>query len=176
MSTVTEVTADMPSRFRLAAPSRLEIHAEREVQRFLVTSSGGYFPILAALPSGRLVACVREGDFHVGQRGRLAAVLSDDGGESWGYPISIDPRGPDDRNAAFGALPDGTLLCAFYRFQQYVNGVYQWSPETTVDVLLSRSSDGGETWSPAAPVESLAGQRFSAFGRMVVLSDGAILL
>ena len=164
------------SRFRVEADSPLEIYRQRPARRFIVTTSGGYFPILAVLPTGRVVACVRTDDFHVGQRGRLSAVLSDDGGESWSYAIPIDPQGPDDRNAAVGVLPDGSLLCAFYRADCYENGSYQGDRGRPFGVVLSRSADGGETWSAAEPIPSLAARHFSAFGRIAVLPNGDLLL
>ena len=165
------------SRFRLEAPSPLEIHREQPAQRFLVLAAGGYWPVLSLLPSGRVVAVLRTDDFHLGQRGRLAAVVSDDGGESWSYPFHIDPRGPDDRNPSVGLAGDGTLLCAFYRADCYENGVYQRAPERRAfDVVLSRSIDGGETWSAAEPIESLVGQRRGVFGRIAPTSSGQLLL
>ena len=108
----TGTDAWMKSRFRQVAPGTLEIHRERAVERFLVVNAGGYWPVMNVLENGRVVIVARTDDFHLGQRGRLASFVSDDGGESWSYPYYIDPRGPDDRNPAFGVTPDGgTAVC-----------------------------------------------------------------
>ncbi len=164
------------SRFRQVAPGTLEIHRERAVERFLVVNAGGYWPVMNVLPNGRVVIVARTDDFHLGQRGRLAAFVSDDGGESWSYPFYIDPRGPDDRNPAFGVTPDGILLCAFYRADCYENGVYGRESGRPFDVVLSRSTDGGETWSTAEPIASVVGESGGVFGRTVITGDGDLLM
>ena len=164
------------SRFQQVAPATLEIHRERAAKRFLVVNAGGYWPVLTLLPTGRLVIVCRTDDFHLGQRGRLAAVVSDDGGESWSYPFYIDPRGPDDRNPAVGVTPDGVLLCAFYRANCYENGVYNRTHHRPFDVVLSQSEDGGETWSGAKPIAAVAGENGGVFGRISVTPDGDLLI
>ena len=165
-----------PPRFRLSNAGTLEVHEERPAERFLV-APGAYHPKLTLHPSGRLVVMFREGDFHFGQRARVCVSLSDDGGESWSYSIPIDPRGPDEKLPAIGALPDGTLLASFVRQEGYFeNGRRRLPPPRVVDCLLSRSVDGGETWSRAEPIESLRGQPYGGFGRIVVTPGGDALL
>ena len=166
----------MQSRFRQVAPGTLEIHRERAVERFLVVNAGGYWPVMNVLPNGRVVIVARTDDFHLGQRGRLASFVSDDGGESWSYPFYIDPRGPDDRNPAFGVTPDGVLLCAFYRADCYENGVYGRERGRPFPVVLSRSEDGGDTWSSAEPIASVVGESGGVFGRITITADGDLLM
>jgi len=70
----------------------LEIHRERPAMRYLITSLGGYFPVMQKLADGSVAVVARDGDLHIGQRGRLIVVTSSDGGESWSMPSSWPAR------------------------------------------------------------------------------------
>jgi hypothetical protein len=162
--------------YRWEAASKLEIHRERPAKRYLVTSLGGYFPVLQQLLNGTLAVVARDGDFHLGQRGRLILVTSPDGGESWSMPTVVAGEGPDDRNPAFGQAADGTLLVAFMKADSYVNNGY--APDSTTEqrarpLFLTRSAGAGWSEPEALPVPP---GHWSPFGKIVRLPDDTLLM
>jgi Neuraminidase (sialidase) len=88
---------------------------------------------------------------------------------------------------------DGTLLASYIEADRYVEGQNSMSigrGETT-PIYLSRSSDGGVTWSPGKLVHEVGQEQWSGaqdtgpdaahqyaspFGKMVTLPDGTILM
>ncbi|NMO56901.1 exo-alpha-sialidase [Actinoplanes sp. TBRC 11911] len=102
---------------------------------------------LSDAKDGRLLAAFRESAGHVRADGRILVVESGDGGETWDEPrVAVD--GPwDDRDPKLARLADGTLLLSYF--------VIDWGtkPRHTVHgTFVRRSTDGGRTWSEAAPV------------------------
>src|SRR5712692_2369612 len=119
-----------------------------------MTTVGGYFPILERLPGGRLAAVVREGDYHVGQRGEWALVVSDDGGESWSEPFSIAGGPRDPAHPAFGCTRAETLLVSYTMPYAYVDGFWDRSVIPEEPVYITRSDDGGESWTEPTPIDT----------------------
>jgi hypothetical protein len=106
-----------------------------------------HFPDVVRLADGRLLATYREGAGHVDSVGRICVVESGDSGQTWGTPrVAVD--GPhDDRDPKLAVLADGTVLLSWF--------VLDWSTKprhTDHGVFVSRSTDGGQTWSEPAPV------------------------
>jgi len=62
--------------FRLRTETPAFIGREVMIERFLISSMGGYFPVLNRDPDGTLAAVVRYGDIHVGQSGALGITIS----------------------------------------------------------------------------------------------------
>ena len=163
------------------------------VRRYVMKTMGGFWPVLQRLPDGRLGVVTRDGDFHIGERGRLVFVTSSDGGESWSHDTVISAAGPDNRNPAFGVSADGALIAAFIKADRYLDG--DWSPEKDpggyTATYVSRSEDGGANWGRG---EWMAGQELerwsgvhdsgpnhpnaysSPFGKMITLPDGVIVM
>lgn len=139
------------SHFRWEADSKIEIHRERPSKRFVVMTLGGYWPRLLKLRDGRLMVVAREGDLHVGQRGRIVCCFSHDGGESWSHTRVIAGDGPDNRDPAVLQLSTGQLLIAYHSHSshEYIGGRVRVrrTPRPPNDLLFRRSVDGGETWS-----------------------------
>ena len=73
------------NHYRWEADGKIEIHHERPSKRFVVMTLGGYWPRLLKLRDGRLMVVAREGDLHLGQRGRIVGCFSPDEGESWSH-------------------------------------------------------------------------------------------
>ena len=71
--------------YRRPLPVFSGIYRPLLTRRFIVTTVGGFFPVIQKLPDGRLGVVARGGDFHVGERGTLVFVTSSDGGESWSH-------------------------------------------------------------------------------------------
>jgi len=156
----------------------LEIYHERPATRFLITSLGGYFPVMQKLADGTVAVVARDGDLHIGQRGRLILVTSSDGGESWSMPSVVAGEGPDDRNPAFGQAPDGTLVVAFVKLNRYVSGRYV--PDAPIDrhhplCFVTRADNPHADWSPPARLPLPPGS-YSPYGKIVILADGTMLM
>ena len=52
-------------------------------ERRLVAGGQGFFPVACKLRDGRIAVVLRGGASHVGIKGRLDIVFSDDGGKTW---------------------------------------------------------------------------------------------
>ena len=178
--------------YRRHLPIMSGVYRPLETRRFVVTAMGGYWPVVQRLPNGHLGVVTRDGDFHVGQRGRLVILTSPDGGESWSHSTVISGEGSDNRNPAFGVAADGTLLVSFIKQVNYTAGHYDRqrglpTPGHYKDrqkglptpLYISRSEDNGATWSPGelAKVDGRESWPVSSpFGKMVTLEDGTVLM
>ncbi len=152
-------------------PSRALIDAER-----IVAARGqGYFPVMIRLADGALGAVIRGGAPHVGRRGRLDFIRSEDGSRTWSSPVTAVDSDWDDRNPALGQMPDGTLVLACGEARSY-------RPDGTFDLeagpylpRLVTSTDGGRNWSESrefwAPFSSP-----SPYGKIIVSADGMALM
>ena len=179
--------------YRRELPVSSGVYRPLATRRYVMMTMGGFWPVLQALPDGRLGVVTRDGDFHIGERGRLVWVTSPDGGESWSHASVISADGPDNRNPAFGVTAGGALLVCFIKADNYANGNYDQNRECggCTPLYISRSDDGGATWSKGALLEGqgrelLSGavmngpdrpQRYySPFGKMVTLPDGTVIM
>ena len=147
-------------------------------QRFIVMTMGGYWPVIQKLHNGHLGVVTRDGDFHVGERGRLVFVHSPDGGESWSHSIVISAEGSDNRNPGFGVTSRGTLLAAFISQVNYVDGVYNAVDMVPTPLYLARSEDHGQTWSTALARVADRDEFIvaSPFGKMITRADGGVMM
>jgi hypothetical protein len=179
--------------FKRLIPVASGVYRPLAVRRYVMNTMGGFWPAVQKLPNGRIGVVTRDGDFHIGARGRLVFVTSPDGGESWSHATVISEVGPDDRNPAFGVAADGTLLACFIRADRYVEG--NWDPSKDpggyTAMWMSRSSDSGATWSEAELVDGQGNEQWSyaartgpedqhryasAFNKMLTLPDGTVLM
>ncbi len=179
--------------YKRPLPVTSGVYRPLATRRYYMMTMGGFWPVIQKLPGGSLGVVIRDGDFHIGERGRLVFLTSPDGGESWSHATVISADGPDNRNPAFGVAPDGTLLACFVKADRYVDGEMDHSKgrgEATL-MYISRSADRGATWSCGELVreqgrEEWSGAKdtgpndphryYSPFGKMVTLPDGAILM
>ncbi len=182
--------SDSVTYFRWEADSKIEIHRERPSKRFVVMTLGGYWPRLLKLQDGRLMVVAREGDLHLGQRGRLVCCFSPDGGESWSHTRVIASDGLDNRDPAVIELSNGQLLIAYHSHtsHEHVGGRVRVLRTTKAPnhLLFRRSDDAGETWSQPWSIPTIG---FDSKGidakarvvevipyRMVEVPDGTIVL
>jgi len=147
------------------------------VERVRVIQGQGYFPVACRLRDGAIGVVMRGGAPHVGLGGRLDYVSSREEGRTWSPPVTIADSGADDRNPAFGQAADGTLVVGFWRTTNYdENGRYDPRLNNPVETRVTRSPDGGRTWSPPERI-ALAGLEWgSPFGKIVTLPDGTLLM
>ena len=148
-----------------------------KAERSIAVRGGGYFPVVAHLKDGRLAAVVRGGAPHIGKAGRLDWIESKDGGKTWSEPRVVVDGPWDDRNPAFGQMPNGTIVVAYAECSSYeADG--KWNPNVGMFALYYVvSKDGGRTWSERRPLTAgPIGRIGSPYGRIVTLKDGTALM
>jgi hypothetical protein len=147
------------------------------VERSVAAKGQGYFPVALRLADGRIAVVMRGGAPHLGIKGRLDMIFSSDEGKSWSKPTVVVDTPIDDRNPAFGQAKDGTLVVTFFRTARYdANGKYDDHLDNPVDTMVTRSADGGKTWSAPEAVDVSEIGWGSPYGRMLTLDDGTMLM
>ncbi|MBN1417283.1 MAG: exo-alpha-sialidase [Planctomycetes bacterium] len=133
----------------------------------VVIHEGGYpgWPWVARDREGRLSCVFRDDSVHgFSPTGKVCFTRSDDGGRTW-IPARTIVDGPDvdDRNAAIGVLPDGSLLVCYNTY----------SREGRSQARLMRSRDAGGTWEPSIALSQEDTRTRSA---PIALASGDILV
>ena len=161
--------------YKWEVDGEVHIYQERHAKRYLIAPMT-MFPVLLKLPNGDLLAIVRGGDFHMGERGRLDCVRSSDGGISWSQPTVVAAEGADNRNASAAVCPDGTVLVPFFKLDSYENGTYSADKgkRERTKIWTTRSTDNGHTWSQPEPMPGLSPDVCSPYGKPSELPDGAM--
>jgi sialidase-1 len=156
------------------------------------------WPTLVARRNGTLMLVYSGGrDYHVCPFGRLDAMVSTDGGETWSWPRTIIDSLTDDRDSGVVETKSGVLLASFFTsvaYQIHMNaperllasvfgpeldatlarwrtmeiGATQADRKGDVGYWLVRSTDGGRTWS-----SRYAGPGYCPHGP-IALADGRV--
>jgi hypothetical protein len=101
---------------------------------------------------------------------RTPAVVvsrSTDGGFTWENPVSIDPTAPSsDKN---------WIVCDSWASSPHYGNCYvEWDdPSAGDEILMSRSTDGGQTWGPAIATANLAS---GIGGQPLVRPNGTVVV
>ena len=111
-------------------------------------SVGYRIPAMVILPNGHIVTAIdrrwnSEGD--LANRIDIIARISEDGGYTWSeeYPIAIASDASNGRgDCALVVAPNGDIVAAFVGG----NGLWASSASDPIVSFISRSSDGGRTW------------------------------
>jgi photosystem II stability/assembly factor-like uncharacterized protein len=147
------------------------------VERVLAVSGQGYFPVALRLRDGRIAAVLRGGGPHLSLAGRLDMIFSSDDGKTWSKPALVVDSPLDDRNPAFGQADDGTLVVGFWRTANYdEKGSYNPKLGKSETTWVTRSQDGGQTWSEPAEIDVSDIGSGSPYGRIITMPDGAMLM
>lgn len=147
------------------------------VERRLIASGQGYFPVALRLADGRIAVVMRGGAPHVGLKGRLDMAFSSDEGQTWSKPTVVVDSGIDDRNPALGQAADGTLVVAYWHNTRYdAAGQYNSNLDTPVSTWTTRSGDGGKTWSKPVQINVSDIGWGSPYGKVLTLPDGSMLM
>jgi hypothetical protein len=156
-------------------PARSTAPPERE--RAAVVTGQGYFPVACRLKDGRIAVVLRGGAPHLGIKGRLDIVFSDDQGRTWSKPTVVVDSELDDRNPAFGQASDGALVVGFWRTATYDdNGNWNDQLDKEMSTWSTRSTDGGKTWSDPARLDTADLRYGSPYGKIVTMPDGSMLM
>lgn len=160
----------------------LDIRALPSTQETVAYNDGGLFPVLTLTRTGDVVAVLRGGAGHLGLEGRIEVIRSHDMGHTWTPPEVVADSERDDRNPALGISPTGTLILSYHTQGQYdETGTYRaqmHSPgdDAQVDVMVTRSHDGGLTWETPYPLSCAALHAGSPFGKLLSLPDGTLIM
>ncbi len=147
---------------------------ELRAERYTVVQ-GGYFPRMAGLPNGDLVAFFKTGAAHIGKSGRASMSRSTDGGKTWSAPRTVfDIPNADDGVDANGLTRNGHLLVAAVSYTW--NGERYTFDGWKADTYFLESSDQGKTWSKPVKVNIAPFQWAYPFGQIQEESDGTLLM
>lgn len=127
-----------------------------------------FFPDMAKLPSGRLIAAYRAGAAHTGQDGRIFLTSSQNGGLTWSAAALAVDTPVDDRDPKLSVRPDGEILLSFFETDWNRPG------QRPLGTFVVRSRDGGISWTE--PVKVGTAMAWAAtHGPVVGLRDGTLL-
>lgn len=147
-----------------------------EVHRTPVATGQGYFPVASRLQDGRIAVVMRGGAPHIGIKGRLDMCFSADEGKTWSKPTVVVDSDVDDRNPALGEAADGTLVVGYWHCANYdASGKFTRTPRAS-KTKVTRSTDGGKTWSTPADIDVSDLDFGSPYGKIVTMPDGAMLM
>lgn len=147
------------------------------LKRSLVVSGQGYFPVALRLQDDRIAVVLRGGAGHLGVKGRLDMAFSSDEGQTWSEPVVVNDSPVDDRNPAFGQAANGDLVVGFWRTATYdENGRYDPKLDKPRNTWVTRSSDGGRSWSSATELDVSDIGWGSPFGKILTLPDDTMLM
>lgn len=141
----------------------------------VTVAQGAYFPRLAMLPNGDLVAFFKTGAAHIGKSGAASLSRSTDGGLTWSAPVIVfDRPEADDGIVATGVGRDGSLMAAAVSYTW--NGARYTTDGWTASVWFFRSRDAGRTWSQPVKVPTAPLDWAYPFGHILEQPDGTLLL
>lgn len=113
-------------------------------------SVGYRIPAMVILPNGNIVTAIDRrwnNESDLANRIDIIARISEDGGYTWSeeYPIAIASDANNGRgDCALVVAPNGDIVAAFVGG----NGLWASSASDPIVSFISRSTDGGRTWTP----------------------------
>jgi sialidase-1 len=146
-------------------------------------SRHGYFPGVAALPDGTLLALFSMGEAFESADSTTVAARSDDGGKSWVLEGPIRERTTTDLPVSDYMKPtvlaDGRVMAMGYQFDRRDPERAIGNPATggvlPGDVIASFSSDRGKTWTPSRVVPAGYPELIEVSGPCLQLRSGELL-
>jgi hypothetical protein len=152
----------------------IDLRALPSTTEAIIYQNGGLFPVADIAPNGAIAVITRGGSGHLGLPGRLDVQRSRDGGRTFSPPEIIVNSAIDDRNAAVGFTPSGTLLMIYMRQSSYDEAGRYLRGTIPVTMAIMRSHDNGLTWTEPLHHDGFDGMVGSPFGRLITLPDGSI--
>ena len=145
-------------------------------------SRNGYFPGVAALPNGELLALFTRGEAFESADSTTVVSRSRDQGRTWEFegPLSAAKPGRADSDyMKTTMLPDGRILAMGYRFHRddpdqplvnvATNGI------RSGEIITAFSSDLGHTWTRPEPVPVPFRELIEVSGPALALQNGDLL-
>lgn len=121
----------------------------RDVESMVAVDNVCAWPSLVRMPDGTIVAALHNQPDHGLREADVVCYASTDGGRKWEFRGTPAPHDTDTirMNHAFGLAHDGSLvlLCSGWGGKAF--------REYTLPVMVSRSADGGRTWTRSGTVE-----------------------
>ena len=154
----------------------LDLRSLPSSQEVVICRDEGYFPVLLNPAGEEILAVLRGGAGHLGITGRLDAVRSPDGGLTWDPPTVIVDSDTDDRNPAVGLMPDGSIVLAYQKQSSYDEEGNWEQGGQRVQMLVTRSEDGGISWQASKPLSCEPMSKYCGFGHIICLPDGTALM
>ncbi len=146
------------------------------IERVVAARGQGYFPVMIRLKDGSIGAVIRGGAPHIGVKGRLDWIRSEDGGRSWSKPTVIVDSKWDDRNPSLGQMANGTIVVGYAEASTY-DEQGKWDTSAgSYDLFYVTSRDGGKSWSEKRKLYPGPILNGSPFGRIVHDRHGTALM
>jgi hypothetical protein len=151
-------------------------------ERYVAIDNVCAWPQLTRLRDGRVAALLFNQPTHGGWEGEVECWHSGDDGRSWtraGVPVPHEPN-QARMNHASGLAGNGDLLCIVAgqsnRPRQGEPASSDFSKADPPHPVAARSSDGGVTWRPCAPIPPHhRGWVLTPFGPITRRPDGTLL-
>jgi sialidase-1 len=145
-----------------------------------VKSVHAYFPSVAALPNGEMLATYVLAEAFEAVNARVHVARSADGGQTWQQEGAIAPGRTDRIVSEFGRVsisPDGELVVVLVRCDRTDHVDEGLANPATMgfvptEVLLVRSTDCGRTWGKPEPIKPPLVGPFELCTPVVFLRDG----
>jgi len=152
------------------------VRQAKGVERVVAVRGEGYFPVIVKLKGGCVGAVIRGGAPHIGVKGRLDWIRSEDGGRSWSKPTVIVDSKWDDRNPSLGQMADGTIVVGYAEASTYDERGKWDTSAGSYDLFYVTSRDGGKTWSEKKKLFPGPIINGSPFGRIIRDRHGTALM
>ena len=130
------------------------------------------FPGAVRTRDGEILVVFREAPSHAGTHGRIMLTRSKDGGVTWTQPQTVIDTPFDDRDPSIVEFGNGALLINFFASEYDTSG----RRVRIVGVHLSRSIDGGNTWSTPKKVEIPGYKWLACSDNVLPLPTGRLIL
>lgn len=145
------------------------------LERYMAIDNKCAWPNLTLMPDGSIVACVFGEPCHLDWEGAAESWRSQDGGRSWsflGVPVP-NAKGTARGNLAAGLAHNGALVVVCSgRSNISPKGVRPSKPQPYqpfIAPIVSRSEDGGTTWTHENKVFAPETSKLFLFGNIVTL-------
>jgi sialidase-1 len=147
-----------------------------------VKSIHAYFPSVAVMPDEHMVAVYTLGEAFEATNLHTHLARSSDGGQTWAHQGRIFPDPPDGRltteSSRLSVTPEGELIAIAVRADRTAHPEEGFANPKNLgfvptEILVTRSSDAGRTWSvPALVSPPLEGPSFELCSPITLLADG----
>jgi len=146
-------------------------------KRHVLGKDSGHFPAIASAGGDHAVIIYRAGAGHMGKGGRLDAVITEDGGDSWSEPFLVADDEWDVRETGIGVTPSGIIVAGYMIDKNYTDEPRGYDHQRKdYETWVTRSHDGGRTWEKPYPLSCKEFWGYSPYRQNLLMSDGSMLM